>query len=70
MPSVSWSVASTETAAIGSFPPPKEILALLEHELETGDLPAKAKIMFRLMGWLTFMLRRSTTTQHVDAQGW
>lgn len=47
-----------------------EILGLLKQELETGDLPAKAKIMYRLMGWFSFILPKTTRTSYVDEQGW
>ena len=48
----------------------REILGLLKHELETGDLPAKAKIMYALYGVFMFMMPKTTTTEYVDKQGW
>jgi uncharacterized protein YndB with AHSA1/START domain len=48
----------------------REILDLLRHELETGELPVKARIVFRLMGWLAFLLPRTTRTEDVDGRGW
>ncbi len=48
----------------------KEILGLLKHELETGDLTLPARVMFRVMWWLSFMLPRTTRTGDVDARGW
>ena len=48
----------------------REILGLLKHELETGDLPTKAKIMYAMYGAFMFMMPKSTTTEHVDKQGW
>ena len=48
----------------------REILGLLKHELETGDLPTKAKIMYAMYGMLMFMMPKSTTTEYVDKQGW
>ena len=47
----------------------EEILRLLKSELETGRLPLRTRIMYRVMGWLTFMLPRTTRTEYIDAQG-
>ncbi len=46
----------------------KEILGLLKHELETGDLPMKTKVMYRIMGWFLFMMPRTTRTEYVEEQ--
>lgn len=48
----------------------KEILGLLKQELETGDLPTKTKVLYRVMGWFMFMMPRTTLTEYVDEQGW
>lgn len=48
----------------------REILGLLKHELETGTLPLKTRIMYRVMGWFMFMMPRTTTREYVDEQGW
>ncbi len=48
----------------------KEILGLLKHQLETGDIPAKTKRMYRVMGWFMFMMPKTTKTSYVDEQGW
>jgi uncharacterized protein YndB with AHSA1/START domain len=47
-----------------------EILGILKHELETGDIPGKTKVMYTMMGWFMFMMPKTTTTEHVRAQGW
>jgi uncharacterized protein YndB with AHSA1/START domain len=48
----------------------REILGLLKHELETGDIPTKTKIMYALYGTFMFMMPKSTTTEYIDKQGW
>lgn len=48
----------------------REILGLLKHELETGDLPLKAKIMYAMYGAFMFMMPRTTTREYVDKAGW
>lgn len=47
----------------------KEILGLLKQELETGRIPLKTRIMYRVMGWLTFMMPKTTRTAYLDRQG-
>jgi hypothetical protein len=47
-----------------------EILGLLKSELETGDIPAKTKLMYRVMGAMSFMLPKTTKAEYVDEQGW
>jgi uncharacterized protein YndB with AHSA1/START domain len=44
----------------------KQILDLLKHEMETGDIPGKTKLMYTLMGWFMFAMPRTTTTAYVD----
>lgn len=46
----------------------EEILQLLKHELETGRLPIKARILFRVMGWFLFLMPATTRTEYVDRQ--
>ncbi|HSR43061.1 MAG TPA: SRPBCC domain-containing protein [Longimicrobiales bacterium] len=48
----------------------EEILDLLKRDLETGRLPLKTRVMFRVMGWFTFMLPKTTRVEHVDERGW
>jgi uncharacterized protein YndB with AHSA1/START domain len=47
-----------------------KILKLLKHDLETGGLPLGARIMFRIMGGLSFLLPASTRTEYADRHGW
>ena len=44
-----------------------DILGLLKQELETGDIPTKTKVMYRMMGWFMFAMPKTTTTEYVDA---
>jgi hypothetical protein len=44
----------------------RRILELLRQELETGRIPLKTRIMFAVMGWMSFLLPRSTKTEHAD----
>lgn len=48
----------------------RKILELLKHELETGELPLKARIAFRVMGWFAFLLPESTRAEHADRREW
>lgn len=48
----------------------EEILRLLKHELETGKLPLKTRLTFRVLSWLIFLLPRTTRTEYVDERGW
>lgn len=48
----------------------REILALLKSDLETGRLPLKTRLMYRVMGWFMFAMPRTTLTEHADEQGW
>ena len=47
-----------------------EILSLLKSEVETGTLPAKTRITYKLMGLFSFALPKRTTAKHADEQGW
>lgn len=48
----------------------REILGLLKQELETGDIPFKTKLLYRVMGWFLFMMPASTKTENVNKAGW
>ena len=48
----------------------REILATLRHELETGDIPWKVKLTYRVLGLLSFLLPRSTKVEEVSKSGW
>lgn len=45
-----------------------EILSLLKQELETGTLPLKTRLLYRVMGWFMFAMPKTTLAAHVDAQ--
>jgi uncharacterized protein YndB with AHSA1/START domain len=47
-----------------------EILRLLKIELESGDIPLKTKLLYRVFGTLEFLLPKSTTVDHVTRAGW
>jgi uncharacterized protein YndB with AHSA1/START domain len=47
----------------------REILSLLKHELETGKLPMKTRVMYAMMGWFMFAMPAKTKTENVDALG-
>lgn len=48
----------------------EEILGLLKQDLETGTLPLKTRAMYRVMGWFTFALPKTTRVEQVDERGW
>ena len=48
----------------------QEILGLLKEDLETGDIPGKTRLMYRVMGWFMFMMPKTTTKDYADKQGW
>jgi uncharacterized protein YndB with AHSA1/START domain len=48
----------------------REILGLLKQDLETGTLPLKTRVMYRVMGWFMFAMPKTTTAEYVDEQGW
>jgi len=43
----------------------KEILGLLKHGLETGNIPLKTRMIYRLMGMFMFTMPKSTTVEEV-----
>ena len=47
----------------------RQILGFLKTELETGDIPFSAKLMYGMMGAFMFMLRRETKTEVVNELG-
>jgi uncharacterized protein YndB with AHSA1/START domain len=46
----------------------KEILGLLKQDLETGTIPLKTRVMYRVMGWFMFAMPKTTTKEYVDSQ--
>ena len=48
----------------------REILGLLKQDLETGTIPLKTRIIYRLMGWFMFMMPKTTMKEYADKQGW
>jgi uncharacterized protein YndB with AHSA1/START domain len=59
-----WTAAHEDPAKTGKGW--REILELLKHLLETGALPLRARLVFRVLGWLSFLLPRSTRIAVVD----
>ena len=47
----------------------REILALLKSDLETGTIPLKTRVLYRVMGWFSFALPASTKAENADARG-
>ena len=45
------------------------ILEVLKHEMETGRIPLKTRLAYRVMHSLSFMLLRSTRTSYQDRRG-
>lgn len=48
----------------------RDILDLLKIELETGDIPAKTKLMYWVMGMTMFMMPKTTRVAEVERAGW
>lgn len=48
----------------------EQILELLKGEIETGTLPLKTRIQYRVMGLFQFALPKRTSVDHADEQGW
>jgi uncharacterized protein YndB with AHSA1/START domain len=57
----------THKGVVGGW---REILNILKQELETGDIPLKVKVTYRVMGALMFLLPRSTKVDEVARAGW
>lgn len=53
-----WTAAHEATEKTGAGW--REILGLLKQELETGTIPLKTRIMYRVMGWFMFMMPAAT----------
>lgn len=47
----------------------EEILGLLKQELETGRIPLRTRIMYRVMGWFSFMLPETTKPGYLEQRG-
>jgi uncharacterized protein YndB with AHSA1/START domain len=47
----------------------RQILGFLKTELETGDVPTSAKLMYGMMGAFMFMLPKTTKTEVVNELG-
>ena len=47
-----------------------EILGLLKAQVETGDVPLKTRVMYKVMGYFSFALPKTTTVEYADKQGW
>lgn len=47
-----------------------EILGLLKSEIETGDIPAKTKLVYWMQGRFMWAMPKKTKTEYVDEQGW
>ena len=63
-----WTDAhTTEDKTITAW---NEILGLLKSEVETGSLPMKTRITYRMMNLFSFALPKRTTSDHADQQGW
>jgi len=45
------------------------ILRVLKQEMETGRIPWKTRLMYRVMGWFSFMLPRSTRNSDQNRNG-
>jgi uncharacterized protein YndB with AHSA1/START domain len=48
----------------------REIVGLLKQELETGTIPLKTRVLYRVMGWFHFAMPKTTKKAYVDEQGW
>ena len=44
----------------------REILGLLKSDLETGTIPLKTRLLYRVMGWTSFALPASTKAERWD----
>lgn len=63
-----WTDAhSTENKTANAW---TEILDLLRSEIETGQLPTKTRVTYRMMTLFSFALPKRTSEKHADEQGW
>jgi uncharacterized protein YndB with AHSA1/START domain len=47
-----------------------EILGILKQEMETGAIPFKVSVLYKVMGAFMFLLPRSTKVEEVSRAGW
>ena len=47
-----------------------EILRVMKLDLESGDIPAKTKMMYWMYGAMEFMLPKATRVEEVTRAGW
>lgn len=47
-----------------------EILDLLKAEVETGTVPLRTRLTYRVMALFSFALPKRTSAEHADQQGW
>jgi uncharacterized protein YndB with AHSA1/START domain len=57
----------THKGVVGGW---RQILAALKQELETGQLPFMTRLVWGMMGAMTFMLPKATKVEEVDKAGW
>lgn len=48
----------------------QQILESLKAEVETGKIPFKTRLMYAVMGSMSFMLPKSTKVEEVERAGW
>jgi uncharacterized protein YndB with AHSA1/START domain len=48
----------------------REILTLLAQVVETGRIPLRTRVLYRVLGGLLFLLPRSTKAESVTEAGW
>jgi uncharacterized protein YndB with AHSA1/START domain len=59
--------AKTHRGVAGGW---REILALLKSEVETGKIPLRTRLVYRLQGALGFLLPSTTRVERVEEAGW
>lgn len=58
---------ATKDKTLGGW---NEILELLKSDLETGNVPFKTRVLYTVMGAMSFMLPKSTKVEEVERMGW
>jgi len=58
---------ATHKSVVGGW---KQILDILKHDLETGDIKLGTKMIYGMMSVFMFMLPKSTKTEEVEKAGW
>lgn len=48
----------------------EEILGLLKSEVETGRIPFRTRLMYRIMNAMMFMMPKATKAEEVAKKGW